>query len=143
MRRINRCLNKQLLTMCQQTAQLEELNAKLRLYLKPHLSQHCSVGSFNKGCLIIATSSAAWATELRYEIPALRDQLRKEAGLYQLLSIQIKVIDPQNDPIKTMKIEKPHSLSTTARHTIQTAGEQCDYQPLKAALYKLAEPSLK
>ena len=139
MRQINRCLNKQLLDMCQRTMLLDDLNSKLKMYLQPSLHKHCAIGSFNKGCLVITTDNAAWATELRYEIPALRDRLRKDAGLYQLLSIQIKVVEERVHQAKPGKVVKTHQLSSTARHTILTAGEECDYQPLKAALFKLAE----
>ena len=84
MRRINRCLNPRLVEICQRTRQLEALNSAIKQCLPYALKEHCQVGSFNKGCLIIVVSDPAWASELRYSIPELRDTLRSEAGLYQL-----------------------------------------------------------
>ena len=74
MRRINRCLNTQLLDICQRTVQLEELNSKLLGYLPQVLQEHCHVGSFNRGCLVIVVSDSVWASQLRYSIPELRDK---------------------------------------------------------------------
>jgi hypothetical protein len=135
-RPINRCLNTQLLNICQQVVQLDELNRKLRDHLPSPLSNHCQAGSFNKGCLLIATTNASWATELRYTVPELRDKLRKE-GLYQLTSIKIAVNDQINQTIAD-KQAKQTKLSASARDNIRSASELCTYPPLKTALGHLA-----
>lgn len=135
-RPINRCLNNQLLNICQQAVQLDELNRKLSNHLPSPLGNHCQVGSFNKGCLLITTTNASWATELRYTVPDLRDKLRKE-GLYQLTSIKIAIID-QVDKIIDDKQTKQTKLSSSARDNIRTASELCTYPPLKTALGHLA-----
>ena len=137
MRSISRCLNKQLADICQRSMQLEELSSKVAHLLPPNLASECHVGSFNKGCLVLTTSNAAWASQLRYAIPELRDRLRKEAGMYQLTSIKVSVIEP------TVVYEKPnqqvtHELSEKAKATIISEGQQCTYQPLQKALLHLA-----
>ncbi|WP_019215256.1 DUF721 domain-containing protein [Legionella tunisiensis] len=106
MRPINRCLNPQLLAICQRAIQLDELNSKLKLYLTPPLSEHCQVGSFNKGCLMLTVTNAAWATELRYSLPVLRDKLRQEAGIYQLTSIKIHIADSSQQTSPTKKSQQ-------------------------------------
>lgn len=137
MRSINRCLNPQLLEICQRAIQLDELNSKLKHYLAPPLSEHCQVGNFSKGCLLITTTNSAWATELRYSLPVLRDRLRKEAGLYQLTSIKIHIADISQQI--DSKPSNKKALSAIARDTIKEAGELCNYPPLQNALYELAE----
>jgi hypothetical protein len=136
MRSISRCLNKQLLDLCQRSMQLEELSNKVRQLLPENLASVCQVGSFSKGCLTLSTSNAAWASQLRYAIPELRDKLRKEAGMYQLSSIKIQIIEA------TVHYEKPnnapHELTEKAKATIISESEQCTYQPLKKALFHLA-----
>lgn len=94
MRSISQCLNKQLADICQRSVQLEELSNKVRRMLPETLANTCHVGSFNKGCLLLTTTDAAWASQLRYMIPELRDKLRKEGGMYQLTSIKIVVTEP-------------------------------------------------
>ena len=137
MRRINRCLNTQLLDICQRTVQLEELNSKLLGYLPQVLQEHCHVGSFNRGCLVIVVSDSVWASQLRYNIPELRDKLRGEAGIYQLSSIKVAIASTEK--IHSTKRPPAAGLSPKAREVILASGEQCNYLPLKEALQKLAE----
>ena len=92
MRPINLCFNKQIINICQRAAELEALNIRIKTWLPDNLKDHCSVGSFEKGCLVLTTKDAVWATQLRYALPTLRDMLRKEAGLYQLLAIKVTVL---------------------------------------------------
>lgn len=136
MRRINRCLNTRLLDICRRTVQLEELNSKLYGYLPSSLQEHCHVGSFNNGCLVIVASDSVWASQLRYSVPELRDKLRSEGGIYQLSSIKVTVMTQETHVIKH---SNPPLLSSKARDTIIAGGDQCNYLPLKNALHHLAD----
>lgn len=138
MRSIRHCLNKQLADICQRSVQLEELSNKVLQLLPPELIPWCQVGSFNKGCLVLTTTSAAWASQLRYAVPELRDKLRKEAGMYQLTSIKINIVEPviqYNKPEKSLSPE----LSDKAKASIISESQHCAYQPLRKALLHLAE----
>ncbi|WP_058533158.1 DUF721 domain-containing protein [Legionella saoudiensis] len=137
MRSINRCLNKQLADLCQRSLQLEELSNKLRQFLPDELAKECLVGSFNKGCLLITTANAAWASQLRYLVPELRDNLRK-AGLYQLLSIKISVVAPVVHYEKPAEPQK-QQLSAKAKEVIISESQHCSYEPLQKALLNLAD----
>jgi hypothetical protein len=138
MRSINRCLNKQLADICQRSMQLEELSHKIMQFLPAALAAECQVGSFNKGCLVLTTDNPAWATQLRYATPELRDKLRQEGGMYQLTAIKVSVVEskPLDEPPK-----KRHTLelSDKAKATIISESEQCTYQPLQKALLHLAQ----
>lgn len=137
MRRINSYLNKQLAIICENAMQLEGLNILIKNYLPERFSEYCKVASFNRGCLILSTANAGFATELRYLVPELRDKLRKDAGLYQLTTIKIS-IDENQLPERIEKITPPNLLSDGARSIIRTASEECVYEPLKKALEDLA-----
>ena len=136
MRRINRFMNNQLIDICQRTVLLEELNSKLRGYLPTTLQEHCHVGSFNKGCLVIIASDPVWASQLRYSLPELRDKLRSEAGIYQLSSIKVTIAITEATH-STQRLTTP-PLSTKACEAINAGGDQCNYPPLKQALHQLA-----
>ncbi|KTD44690.1 DUF721 domain-containing protein [Legionella quateirensis] len=136
MRSISRCLNKQLLDICQRSMQLEELSNKVSKILPENLAAVCHVGSFSKGCLVLTTSNSAWASQLRYAIPELRDKLRKEAGMYQLSSIKIQLVEP--DVQYTKQQNSSHELTEKAKASIIRESEQCTYQPLRKALLHLA-----
>ncbi|MGC1183421.1 DciA family protein [Legionella sp.] len=140
MRPINRCFNKQLAELCQRSVQLEELSKKLEQLLPAELAGTCNVGSFNKGCLILTTTEAAWASQLRYAIPELRDKLRKEAGMYQLSSIKIAVVESVIT-YKPIMQQKKHHLSDKAKETIINESQQCKYEPLQKAWLHLAKVS--
>ena len=139
MRRINRCLNTRLIDICQRTVQLEELNLKLLHYLPESFHEHCHVGSFNRGCLAIVADDAVWASQLRYVIPELRDNLRAKAGIYQLSSIKVTVATTVITSSTTSVNPNPPQLSTKARDTIHDLGNHCNYLPLKQALHHLAD----
>lgn len=138
MRSISRCLNKQLAEICQRSMQLEDLSSKVAQLLPPNLATECQVGSFSKGCLVLTTDNAVWASQIRYAIPELRDRLRKEAGMYQLSSIKVNVTEtaipyenPEQRPLA-------HELSHKAKATIISESLNCTYQPLQKALLHLA-----
>jgi hypothetical protein len=141
MRSISRCLNKQLIEICQRSVQLEELTNKVRQLLPECLAEECHVGSFNKGCLVLSTNNAAWASQLRYALPELRDKLRTELGLYQLSSIKVNVIEPTVSYENSVQPKK-HALSEKAKATIISESQNCSYEPLQRALLHLADGDL-
>ncbi len=117
--------------------QLEDLSNKVAHLLPQNLAKQCQVGSFNKGCLVLTTTESVWASQLRYALPELRDALRKEAGMYQLSSIKVTVIESvlsYEQPIKEATI-----LSEKAKATIISESQNCTYEPLKNALIHLAD----
>lgn len=142
MRPIKLCFNKQLAELCQRSVLLEELAHQIKRYLPPELATCCQVGSFEKGCLTLTTTHSGWATQLRYALPELRDKLRKEAGMYQLSSIKITLIEPPSfEPPN--KAPRRHTLSERAKTTILSESQNCQYQPLKKALLHLATGDMK
>ncbi len=137
MRRINSCTNNQLKTLCQQSIELEELSLKLQNYLPEAFKTHCQIGSFMQGCLFIITKDPIWASQLRYQLPELRDRLRKEGGLYKLSSIKI-AIKSEHTSIKPKKI-KTRAFSPSTHKIILETAAQISYQPLKDAFKKCIE----
>lgn len=136
MKSIRYCLNKQLADICQRSVQLEAFTQIINELLPTELAPYCQVSSFNKGCLILAVVDAAWASQLRYALPELRDQLRK-AGMYQLSSIKVN-IEPPSDYKKVVK-SKTYELSPQAKESILSESQSCSYEPLRKALIHLAE----
>ena len=138
MRSIRDCLNPQLASICEQAILIEELNLKVTRFLPDELRAHCHVASFSRGCLLIIVAQATWATPLRFLLPQLRDQLRQEAGLYQLASIKIQL---QTDPVlsQAVKTETPSVATPTPDHRADHQ-KKCHYPPLQQALEKLMTP---
>lgn len=86
---ISRCFNSHVLNLCQQAMYLEKLTAIVKQYLPESLAAAVSVGNFERGCLTLVITDPIWATELRFCLASLRDQLRTKEKLYQLTSIKI------------------------------------------------------
>lgn len=137
MRPISRCLNVTLSTICQQALHIEQLTQVVQGFLPAHYQAHYHVGSFNKGCLKLIVVDAAWASQLRYELPSLRDALR-EAGFYQLTAIKIE-INLLEKKLTPQVSAKEMRLSSQAQKTILEAAENMSYPPLKEAWMKLGK----
>ncbi len=136
MRRINHCMNKQLQSICQKAAEIDKLNLLVKQYLPTHLSAHCRVSSFSKGTLTVQINDPAWATELRYSLPELRDALRKE-GLYQLISVKLALAN-ENYTQPSSNKKKRQYLSATTCSSLQALSDVCSFEPLRNALRDLA-----
>ncbi|MCC5792444.1 MAG: DUF721 domain-containing protein [Legionellaceae bacterium] len=136
LRRVNQCLNSNLVKICLRSYQLEKLQDMVRQVLPDSLREHCQVGSFQQGQLIILVNDACWATELKFLLPQLRDRLRSEYQLYQLSGIQLKVGLPPAVPESGRK--KKSGLTRQARQLIDKEAEGLPPGPLQTALKKLA-----
>lgn len=139
MQRINQCLNTKLAEIYKRAMAIGQLNGIIIHYLPENLRDHFTVGSFSGGNLVLITTNPIWASQLRYHLPDLRDILRKDAGLYQLASIKINVAADAILPTAEKSSPRYLPLSASARETIMSSSEQCDYGPLKTALKHLAE----
>ena len=116
MRHVRDCLNapfKELYTRSQQT---EQLTHALKKHLPDLLQDHCQVISYQRGCLRIATSNASFATQLRYLLPELRDQLRQQEAWRQLGSIDLIIED--NPPTPILQQSKPKQPKDSRWHLI-------------------------
>jgi hypothetical protein len=136
MRRLNQCFDPKLAEIIHKTLKLKELNDKVAIYLPKSLQPHVSVGHFHLGCLLLVTTDPVWASQLRYHLPELRENLRKTAGIYELASIKISVFEA-NHTITKHPQKRYFKLSNKAQETILAQSQYCQYQPLKDALENL------
>lgn len=91
MRHLSACLNPSLRALKEQVDKLNKMDAQLQHLMPDMMHTVCFVVDYQKGCLTLGVTDAVWMTTLRYELPALRDRLRQEAGWHGLTSIQLKV----------------------------------------------------
>ena len=138
MRKITQCLNPTLAALCEQTIKLESLTAIVQDYFKPLSMPALSVASFNKGCLIITVENAIHATELRYSLPALRDHLRRQMGLHQLVTIKVQLMHDLAAHLPPRSQAPQVKLSSRARAILLENSQQCQYEPLRLALLRLS-----
>ena len=141
MRQITQCFNATLASIYQEVTELNRLTALVQAYLgKDEASGAvpCDVSRFSKGTLVLAVKDAVWAAKLRYELPSLRDHLRRAGGLHQLTSIRIHLSPSTHAPVQKKKnLHTPH-LSEQTKHMISDSAKHCQNAPLKAALERLS-----
>jgi hypothetical protein len=139
MRQITQCFNANLATLFKQASELKTLTALVQKALAQNEPVPCEVHSFRGGCLVLAVTDPVWAARLRYEIPSLRDQLRKE-GLHQLSSIRISLSPGSTpEPFNNKKRTQGPLLSSKAKQAICESAKHCAYPPLRDALERLGE----
>lgn len=120
----------------QRGKKLHQLTHWIHNLLPVDLAIHCHVLNLRNGSLIIACDSTVWATRLRYQIPALLETLRRDAGLSDLVDIQIRVQPAEQPP---MQRPKHHAtLSGNAAYCVQQCAESISDPALRQALERLA-----
>lgn len=122
MRPIKNCFNNQIANICTRVFELESLNARIHIFLPEELRNGCQAASFNRGVLVLTTTDSSQATQLRFFKSELRDKLRREAGLYQLTAIDIKIIEKPEFTPKPVKMRR--ALSKTAEQTLKTLNRE-------------------
>lgn len=82
-----------------QLAKIQTMNNTLHSLVNASLSQHCRVINLRKNTLVIAATSPAWATKLRFLQSELLSRFR-QAGFFGLANIEIQV-RPESNPSTT------------------------------------------
>ena len=112
--------------------------ARLRQCLDPRLAPHVSVANFRDNTLILACDSAAWATELRYQIPGLLQQLKQDPQFLGLKKIEHYVEPRKIQPPSTAR-GGPQKISREAADSLRSIAKGETHQKLKQALLNLAD----
>jgi len=142
MRKITQCLNPTLISLCERAIELESLTTVVQNYFKSITQLRLSIASFNKGCLVILVEEALAASELRYHLPALRDHLRSQIGLHQLVTVKLQMA-AYLTPKYAAKMHNSPKLSDNARSILLSDSLHCQYEPLREALIRLASNTSK
>ena len=116
---------------------LIEIEQELKNHLDPGLTQHCHVANLRHDCLIIAVDNAMWATRLRFIIPTLLQQLKKQSPLKKLNAIDYFILP--NDEIRMEPTKHVTSLSKESAKLIDEIAKTISHDKLRGVLERLAE----
>jgi len=101
---------------------LSSLNNLLKQYLGEQSAPYYQLSFYHTGILTILAENAAFATQLRYQVPNLLSQLRKNPTWAGLRSIQVKVSpifhEQQQQLAPKPVAEKPYPLSKESAQTL-------------------------
>lgn len=115
---------------------LAELTALVRTSLPTTLQGQCEVINLRGSTLVLQTASPAWASQLRFYVPAMLSALTQHRKRRQISEIQIRV-KPVSAPQPTDSRRKRDISSRTAT-LITTLAESTSHPRLKEALQHLA-----
>jgi hypothetical protein len=86
----------ELATLVHKVQRLQQLNQYLANILDSQLSKHCQIANFENEVLTLVTDSADWATQIRYKIPDLIEQLKDTPAFQDLKTIRC-IISPVSE----------------------------------------------
>lgn len=113
-----------------------ELDQRLKKHLPPGLQKHFELANVNKDIAVLLADSPAWATRLRYNIPAILDTFNNKLKINPVKTIRIKVKKPI--AYNSVVNKKPLVMTTkTARYLSETAKNFHDPE-LQSAIKKLS-----
>ncbi len=114
---------------------LEAIQQLVYKHIDPNLAKFIQVASYEDGCLKFVTSSATWATPLRYAFPQLIQILKSYPQLRHLQRCDCQIRPPDKAPTPPTP---PPNLSAQTRDLLHTAASGIMNEALRDALKRLA-----
>jgi hypothetical protein len=103
--------------------------------LPADLAAHCKVLNLKSEILVLATPSPAWAGRLRFAVPELIKQLKRELGL-DVRKVELKIQPQRTEPRTATK--PPLRISMASATLLAQTARGIDHPPLQEALLRLA-----
>ncbi|SDY73874.1 DUF721 domain-containing protein [Nitrosomonas halophila] len=121
--------------------QLIEIQKALLKAIPAQLQEHCAVGRYADGLLLVYVNSGAVAARLRNALPSIHQQLNKDG--FEIHHIKIS-LQPNIHPRSTGNpSRKPRLSQAAADHLNQFTANLPHQSPLKSSLELLLAPGSK
>lgn len=114
----------------------EALSRILREILDPALAEHITLANLRSDTAIVAADTPAWLTKIRYQAPAILQQLKRQPGLETINKVQFKVL-PLDQPQVSQSVRRA-SISPTSAQILESAAEGITDPDLAIALRRLS-----
>jgi hypothetical protein len=123
------------LPILERARQLSRLDQAVLQLLPAELGQHCKVLNLRNKTLILATPSPAWAGRLRFAVPDLLKQLKRQLSLdMRAIELRVQPESAENQSTKRPSLQLSLSSATLLAQTAQSV----NHPPLQEALLRLA-----
>lgn len=119
----------------------ERVLRQVKQHLDHDLGEHCCAASIHEHTLVLHTTSAAWASRLRYISRQLLSTLQTEPDFTHLTHIDIKIKHPLQLPTLVNPQDKPAPPTPLSPHSVmllEDAAAHTDDPKLREALQRLA-----
>lgn len=98
---------------------LNTLQTQLHKCLPNELINNCFVANFHQGTITLGVTDACFILPLQYELPKIRDYLRKETNLKNLVSIKLKVLPKMQSMQQKTHSKTKQQASPVAKESLK------------------------
>jgi hypothetical protein len=123
--------------LCKKAISNKKIDQKLKKHLDPSLSDHFELANIKTDVATILVNSPAWATRLRYNIPAILSTLNKQLNFSSVNTVRIKVKKVVHENITLSK--KPTPLSKSSVQVLVDVANNFSDPELRSCLLKLSK----
>ena len=127
--------------LCKKANSFQEIDHKLKKLLDPSLQDNFELATIKADIVILLVSSSAWATRLRYNIPAILDALNNQLNFTSIKTVRIKIKKPILDNPTSNK--KQIYLSDNSAQFLNEVANNFNDPQLRACILKLSKNRLK
>ena len=119
---------------------LSKIDKTLKKILDPSLREHFQIANINDDIAVLLASSSAWATRLRYNIPAILDALNNQLHFDSIKTIRIKVSKTVSDHSDSNK--RQIGLSNKSAQFLRDTANNFNDPEISACIQKLSKHHL-
>ncbi len=116
---------------------IQETDRKIKTFLDPTLKDKFELANINADVAVLLVSSSAWATRLRYNIPAILNILNKDLNLTSIKTIRIKI--KKAIPVSPVLNKNPNSMSANSAQFLNDVASNFSDPELRACILKLSK----
>jgi len=120
---------------------IQEINRNLKNLLDPSLKNKFELANINADTAILLVSSSAWATRLRYNIPAILYAFNEQLNFTSIKTIRIKVKKPISE--NPALIKKSIYLSNNSAQFLNDVASSFDDPELRKCFINISKNRLK
>lgn len=129
--------NSSLASLLEKASSIQEIDRSLKKLLDPSLQDKFELANINADVVVLLVSSSAWATRLRYNIPAILNILNKELNLASIRTIRIKI--KKNIPESPVLNKHPIFISVNSAQFLNDVANSFSDPELRECILKLSK----
>lgn len=116
---------------------IRDIDRNLKNILEPSLKDKFELANINADVAVLLVSSSAWATRLRYNIPAILDAFNNKLNFTSIKTVRIKIKKsiPENSTLN----KKPIYLSSKSAQFLNDAASNFDDPELRKCFLNISK----
>ena len=120
---------------------IQEIDRNLKKLLDPSLKDKFELANINADAAVLLVSSSAWATRLRYNIPAILNAFNNRLNFTSIKTVRIKIKKSISE--NSASIKKPIYLSNNSAQFLNDVANSFDDPELRKCFLNISKNRLK